>query len=213
MRAHSNGGAIHPSLLIVVVGDCLLHHESNRTVLSQSLLSCLLCLLVPLLSHVHSFRLEERSWRLSESLLYFTLCLLVPLSSPFLHYVQRKVLGACQNRLLVPLSSTFHSFLFEERSWRLSESLLYCLSSLSDGSALVYFSLLCSKEGSWRLSKSSAGSSLVSFSLIYVRRTFLAAISIFTVLYYLLSRFLFSPLLAIEHSLRLSQSAKIVLAD
>jgi hypothetical protein len=32
-RAHSNGGAIHPSLLIVVVGDCLLRHESNRTVL------------------------------------------------------------------------------------------------------------------------------------------------------------------------------------
>jgi hypothetical protein len=177
--------------------------------LSQSLLSCILCLLVPLSSPFHSFMLEESSWRLSESLLYCLLCLLVPFLSPFLLYVQRKVLGACQNRLMVPLFSPFHSFLFEERSWRLSESLLYCLSSLSAGSPLVSFSTLCSKEGSWRLSKSSFGSSLVSFSFIYVRRTFLAAVSIFTILYYLLYCLLFSPLLSIECSLRLYQSAKM----
>jgi hypothetical protein len=54
------------------------------------------------------------SWRLSKSLLYCLLCMLVPLSSPFILYVQRKVLGACQNHLLVPLSSLFHSFLFEK---------------------------------------------------------------------------------------------------
>jgi hypothetical protein len=81
----------------------------------------------------------------------------VLLSSPFLLDVQRKVLGACQNRLLVPLWSPYHSFLLEERSWRLSDTLHYCN--------------------------------------------------------YLLSRILFSPLSSMERSLRLSQSAKIVLAD
>jgi hypothetical protein len=39
---------------------------------------------------------------------------IVTVLSPFLLDVQRKVLGACQNRLLVSISSTFHSFLFEK---------------------------------------------------------------------------------------------------
>jgi hypothetical protein len=156
---------------------------------------------------------KEGSWRLSKSLLYCFLCMLVPLSSPFLLYFQRRVLGACQNRLLVPLSSPFHSFLFEKRSCRLSQSLLYCLSSLSAGSALVSFSPLIStnvlgacqnsllvplwspyhsfllEERSWRLSD----------TLLYCS--------------YILSRILFSPLSSMERSLRLYQSAKIVLAD
>jgi hypothetical protein len=65
---------------------------------------------------------------------------IVTVLSPFLLDVQRKVLGACQNRLLVSLSSPFHSFLFGKRSCWLSQSLLYCLSTVSTGSALVSFS-------------------------------------------------------------------------
>jgi hypothetical protein len=60
--------------------------------------------------------------------------------SPFLLDVQRKVIGACQIRLRVSLSSPFHSFLFGKRSCWLSQSLLYCLSTVSTGSALVSFS-------------------------------------------------------------------------
>jgi hypothetical protein len=109
---------------------------------------------------------KEGSWRLSKSLLYCFLCMLVPLSSPFLLDVQRKVLGACQNRLLVPLSSPFHSFPFEKTF----------LSAVSIFTLLFLFSICWFRshllfsfnfhERSWRLSKSSDGSSLVSLSLL-----------------------------------------------
>jgi hypothetical protein len=67
----------------------------------------------------------------------FLLYLLVPFSSTLLPYVQKKVLGACQNRLLVLLSSPFNSFMLEEHSWRLSQSLLHYIIFY-----LVSFSLL-----------------------------------------------------------------------
>jgi hypothetical protein len=178
---------------------------------------------------------KEGSWRLSKSLLYFFLCMLVPLSSPFLLYVIRKVLGVCQNRLLVPLSSHFHSFLFEKRSCRLSQSLLYCLFSLSAGSALVSVSPLIStnilgacqnrllfplwypyhsfllEERSWRLSDTLLYCNYLLSRLLFSPLPSMER----SLLYcnYLLSRLLFSPLSSMERSLRLSQSAKIVLAD
>jgi hypothetical protein len=148
--------------------------EKPCSSLSQSLLYYLLCLLVRFRSRLFfSFMFKGSSWSLSKSLLYCFLCMLAPLSSSFLLYVQRKVLGACQNRLLVTLYSPFHSFLFEKHSCQLSQSLLYCLYSLSAGSSLVSFSPLVStllEESSWRLSESLLYCIifyLVSFSLIY----------------------------------------------
>jgi hypothetical protein len=119
--------------------------------------------LFPLSSPFHSFLFGNGFSRLSQSLLYCLLCLLVrfrfrlflssilkgrflapvkivTVLSPFLLDVQRKGLGACQNRLLVSLSYPFHSFLFGKRSCWLSQYLLFCLSTVSAGSALVYFS-------------------------------------------------------------------------
>jgi hypothetical protein len=156
---------------------------------------------------------KEGSWRLSKSLLYFFLCMLVPLSSHFLLYVQRKVLGACQNLLLVPLSSPFHSFLFEKCSCRLSQSLLYCLFSLSAGSVLVSFSPLISTNvlGACQNRLMVPLSSPYHSFLLEERSWWLSD----NLLYcnYLLFRLLFSLLSSIESSLQLSQYAKIVLAD
>jgi hypothetical protein len=138
----------------------------------------------PLWSPFHSFLFEKRCSRLSQSLLYCLLCLLVPLSSLFLLYVQRKVIGACQNRYSIVFcvcwfrSRLLFSFMFKGRllapvkivCWFCSLLLFtpFCLKNV-----LVGCLNLCSIVFLLYL--------LVPLSspfLLYVQRTFLAPVKI-----------------------------------
>jgi hypothetical protein len=124
-------------------------------------------------SPFHSFLFGNGCSRLSQSLLYCLLCLLfrfrfrlffssmlkgrllapikiITVLSPFLLDVQRKVIGACQNRLLVSISSPFHSFLFVKRSCWLSIFTLLSFYCICWFRSRLLFS--CNfHERSWRL--------------------------------------------------------------
>jgi hypothetical protein len=108
---------------------------------------------------------KEGYWRLSKSLLYCLLCMLVPLSSPFLLYVQRNVLGACQNRLWFRSLLLFTPF---------------CLKNVLSGCLNIYYIVFLIYL-------------LVPLSspfLLYVQITFLAPVKI---VFWFLSGLLFTP--------------------
>jgi hypothetical protein len=114
----------------------------------------------PLSSTFHSFLFEKRCSRLSQSLLYFLLCILVPLSSLSLLYVQRKVLGACQNRYSIVFCVCWFRSLLLFTPFCLKNVLVGCLNLYS---IVFLLSLLVP---------------LSSPFLLYGQRTFLAPVKI-----------------------------------